>query len=45
MKLIIENKRKDGRYTVVYCFENGVRIKKILTEEKLRQEEEKNVQG
>jgi len=31
MKALIGNVRKDGKYPVTYCFDNGRRIKKIVS--------------
>lgn len=38
MKLWIKNRRKDGKYTVVYGWDNGVRRTKIITEETLKKD-------
>ena len=41
MKLWIHPKRRDGKIPVTYSFDNGVRIKKLLTQEKLDEEKPK----
>ena len=43
MILQVKNKRKDGKYTVVFAYSNGVRITKILTAEQLKVEKEKAI--
>ena len=36
MKLFIGNQRKDGKYPVTHAYDNGKRIKKLYTAEKLQ---------
>ena len=38
MRLFVGNRRKDNKYLVTYAFDNGVRIRKILSEETLKEE-------
>ncbi len=41
MTIHIENKRRDGKFAVRYCFSNGVQIKKIMEPAKLETEIQK----
>jgi len=40
MTVYVKNRRKDGKYTVVLGYSNGVRLTKILTTEQLQKEQE-----
>lgn len=40
MQVYVKNRRKDGKYTVILSYNNGVKLTKILTTEQLQKEQE-----